>query len=103
MDESKNNQFQMEIKPDIAAGLYTNLAVITHSHSDFILDFVRMFPGMPKAEVASRVIMSPENAKRLLQALSDNIAKYENEFGTISFAEQGPKTIAPFGNNGGRA
>ena len=76
-------QLQIEIKPEVAQGVYSNMVLITHSSNEVILDFVSMMPGMPKANVASRVVMVPEHAKRLLFALQDNIAKYEQQFGTI--------------------
>ena len=63
-----NNQLQIELKEDIAQGIYANLAVITHSSSEFIVDFVRVMPGMPKAGVKSRIVLAPEHAKRLLRA-----------------------------------
>ncbi len=84
MEESNTeNQFQIELNEDVAQGVYSNLTVITHSSSEVILDFVRVLPGIPKAEVKSRVILAPEHAKRLLLALQDNIRKYEAKFGTI--------------------
>ena len=84
MEESNTeNQFQIELNEDVAQGVYSNLTVITHSSSEVILDFVRVLPGIPKAEVKSRVILSPEHSKRLLLALQDNIRKYEAKFGTI--------------------
>ena len=64
-----NNHLQIELKEDIAQGIYANLAVITHSSSEFIVDFVRVMPGMPKAGVKSRIVLAPEHAKRLLRAL----------------------------------
>jgi hypothetical protein len=82
MAENKN-QLNIELSEQIAEGIYTNLAVITHSTSEFVFDFVKMMPGVPKAHVKSRIIMTPENAKRLLFALKDNIAKFESAFGTI--------------------
>ena len=74
-DNNKNNQnqFQMGINPEVAEGIYSNLALITHSSSDFILDFACALPGMPQPQIKSRVIMAPEHAKRLLQALQSNI------------------------------
>lgn len=82
------NQISLELKPEVARGSYSNLAVITHSHSEFILDFATMLPGMPKAEVGNRILMTPEHAKRLLAALTDNVKKYEQSFGTINMGEQ---------------
>ena len=77
------NQFQIELKPEVADGTYANLAIITHSSSEFILDFAQNMPGMPKMQVGSRIIMTPEHAKRLLGALNENIRKYESQFGEI--------------------
>ena len=76
-------KIDIEIKPEVAQGRYANLAIITHSSSEFILDFAQNMPGMPKMQVGSRIIMTPEHAKRLLGALSENIRKYENQFGEI--------------------
>ena len=75
----KNNpqqgQFQLGIRPEVAQGVYSNLALISHSHSDFVIDFAQALPGMPKPDVCSRIILAPEHAKRLLAALQDNIYK----------------------------
>ena len=98
-----NPQFQLELKPEIAGGVYCNFALISHSHSDFVLDFARVMPGMPKPEVVSRVILAPEHAKRLLAALQENIFKYEQEFGKIVVPGQEQRTIAPFGTRKGQA
>ena len=96
MDEkSKKNQINIELKEEVAQGTYSNLAIITHSSSEFVLDFVRVMPGIPKAEVKSRVILTPEHAKRLLQALNDNIEKYEKLHGPIKQIE------GPAGSTGG--
>jgi hypothetical protein len=81
--KNQNQQLNIELSEEIAQGTYSNLAIITHSSSEFILDFVRIMPGIPKASVKSRVILTPEHAKRLLLALQDNLQKYENAFGTI--------------------
>ena len=103
-----NNQqqqgFSIELKPEVAQGVYANLALITHSSSDFILDFACMLPGVPKPQVRSRVIMAPEHAKRLLQALQENIYKYEQSFGKIQLpGMEGGRTIAPFNVGKGEA
>lgn len=82
-DQKNNNQLQIELTEEIAQGIYSNLAIITHSSSEFVLDFVRVMPGIPKANVKSRVILTPEHAKRLLLALQENIQKYEAVNGTI--------------------
>ncbi len=76
-------KIDIEIKPEVAQGRYANLAIITHSSSEFILDFAQNMPGLPKMQVASRIIMTPEHAKRLLGALNDNLRKYESQFGEI--------------------
>ena len=96
MSENKQNQLQIELSPEIAQGEYANFAIITHSSSDFIIDFARVLPGLPKAQVKSRVILAPENAKRLLGALQENIVRYEREFGPIKIPNQESRTIAPF-------
>jgi hypothetical protein len=105
MEEKKNqnqnqNQISIELKEDIAQGIYSNLAIITHSPSEFIVDFIRVMPGIPKAEVKSRIILTPEHAKRLLHALKDNIAKYESAHGPIKHAEGQGGTMIPL-NFGG--
>jgi hypothetical protein len=89
MEEKKaqKNQINIELNEEVAQGTYSNLAIITHSSSEFILDFVRVMPGIPKAQVKSRVILTPEHAKRLLQALHDNIDKYEKVHGPIKQIE----------------
>lgn len=108
MEENKNNQqqqnqFQMGISPEVAEGTYSNLALITHSSSDFILDFACALPGMPAPQIKSRVIMAPEHAKRLLQALQSNIYNYEQSFGKIELSDEQERTIAPFGTPKGEA
>ncbi len=106
MEENKNNQqqgLQIELTPDVAQGEYANFAIITHSSSDFVIDFARVLPGVPKAHVKSRVILAPEHAKRLLNALQENIMRYERAFGPIRLPQQEPRTIAPFGTNKGEA
>lgn len=107
MEENKNpqqqNQFQMGINPEVAEGTYSNLALITHSSSDFILDFATALPGMPQPQIKSRVIMAPEHAKRLLQALQSNVYNYEQTFGKIKMPDEADRTIAPFGTPKGEA
>lgn len=106
MDDKKNKgQLNIELKEDVAQGTYSNLAIITHSASEFVLDFVRIMPGMPKAEVKSRVILTPEHAKRLLLALQDNIAKFESAHGPIKNIEPGgiPNMPMNFGGPAGEA
>ena len=103
MEEQKNNGLQLELAQDVAQGQYANFAIITHSSSDFILDFARVLPGLPKAQVKSRVILAPEHAKRLLAALQENIMRYEQEFGAIRIPNQGPRTATPFPMGKGEA
>ena len=81
--KNNNNQLQIELTEDVAQGIYSNLAIITHSSSEFVLDFVRVMPGIPKANVKSRIILTPEHAKRLLLALQENIQKYETVNGVV--------------------
>ena len=93
MEEAKKNQGQIsiELKEEVAQGVYSNLAVITHSSSEFVVDFVRIMPGIPKADVKSRIILTPEHAKRLMLALKDNIAKFEKIHGPIKDIENSPQ------------
>ena len=85
MEENKNPQKQIniELSEEMAEGIYSNLALITHSHSEFIVDFIKMMPGTPKAKVKSRIILTPQHAKRLFKALQDNLAKFERLHGEI--------------------
>ena len=110
MDNKQNqpqNQISLELKPEIAKGSYSNLAIIFHSHSEFVIDFATTLPGIPKPEIGNRIIMTPEHAKRLLNALLDNISRYEAQFGQIDLGGNGPKNaggtfnLADFGPIGG--
>lgn len=87
MKEEQNNQISIELPEEVAEGVYTNLAVISHSQMEFILDFIRLVPNVPQAKVKSRVIMTPQNAKRLVRALQDNIKRYEAQNGVIQDTE----------------
>ena len=102
-ENNKNQGLQLELPQDVAQGEYANLAIITHSSSDFVIDFARVLPGLPKALVKSRVLMAPEHAKRLLGALQENIMRYEREYGPIKIPQQEPRTISPFGTPKGDA
>ena len=84
MENNQKNQLNIEINDEVSQGTYSNLAIITHSPNEFIVDFAQLMPGTPKAKVRSRVIMNPVNAKRLYKALAENISKYEQQFGTIT-------------------
>ena len=77
--QQATNEIQVELSEEIAQGVYSNLAVIAHSSSEFIIDFICVVPGSPKAKVKSRIILTPDNAKRLLMALQDNINKFEEQ------------------------
>ena len=87
-NKEQNNQLQIELKEDVAKGLYSNLAIINHSQSEFVVDFASVLPGLPKAQVVSRIVLTPENAKRLLFALQGNVMQYEANFGAIKLPEQ---------------
>jgi hypothetical protein len=104
MTEDQNqNQINIELSEDVAEGIYSNLAMIAHSNGEFVIDFIRMMPGVPKAKVKARIVITPDHAKRLLAALSDNIQKFEDAFGPI--ADQGPGQGFPmnFGGTIGQA
>ena len=91
MEESNNNnQLQIELSEEVAQGIYSNLAIITHSPSEFVIDFVRVMPGIPKAKVKSRIILTPQHAKRLLKAIGENIHRFEVAHGEIKDTEQPP-------------
>ena len=98
--KQKQNQISIELKEDIAQGVYSNLAVITHSSSEFVIDFIRVMPGVPKADVKSRIILTPEHAKRLTMALTDNISKFEKVHGEIKKIEGSGTPLIPM-NFGG--
>lgn len=105
MNDNQNQQqgLQVDLPVDVAQGEYANFAIITHGSSDFILDFARVLPGVPKAQVKSRVILAPEHAKRLLLALQENVLRYEREFGPIKIPNQESRTVAPFAVEKGEA
>ncbi len=97
-DQKEQNQINIELNEEVAQGVYSNLAVITHSASEFVIDFIRIMPGIPKAQVKSRIILTPEHAKRLASAMQDNIAKYEAVHGQIKEAKgSGPVMPLNFG------
>jgi hypothetical protein len=100
--ENKNNpqenQINIELTEDVAEGIYANLAIITHSNQEFVIDFIKMMPGIPKAKVKSRIILTPQHAKRFMRALNENIKKYESLNGEIRDIEE--PNVMPF-NFGG--
>ncbi|MDR1653293.1 MAG: DUF3467 domain-containing protein [Prevotellaceae bacterium] len=100
-EKKPDNQLNIELSADVADGIYSNLAVISHSSSEFVLDFIRMLPGTPKANVKARIILTPEHAKRLMLALSDNISKYEKQYGNINLSQRGAVPQAPLMGFGG--
>ncbi len=101
--KTRDNQINIELSEEIAEGVYSNLAMIAHSNSEFVIDFIRLMPGVPKAKVKSRVVITPEHAKRLLNALRDNIQKYEENFGQIKKTAEAPKFPINFGGTIGEA
>lgn len=82
-EKKAQNQVNIELSEEVSEGIYSNLAIISHSHSEFVVDFIRMMPNLPKAKVKARVILTPQHAKRLLKALADNVKKFEGQFGKI--------------------
>lgn len=95
------NQLNIELKEDVAQGIYSNLAIITHSPSEFVVDFIRVMPGIPKADVKSRIILTPEHAKRLMLALQDNLKKFELQNGSIKMNHGNEPQMPPFSFGGG--
>ena len=89
-NKKKAGQINIELDEKVAEGTYSNLAIINHSVSEFVVDFVSIMPGTPKSKVKSRIILTPQHAKRLMKALSDNVAKFENAHGEIKDYEQPP-------------
>src|SRR5688572_24941133 len=89
-NNNHQNQLNIELSEEVAEGIYSNLAIITHSHSEFALDFIKVMPGVPKAKVKARIILTPQHAKRLLKALKDNLSKYESAHGDIKDTEVPP-------------
>ena len=105
MDNNDNNkkQLNLDLKPEVAQGTYSNLAIISHSRSEFIIDFAAILPGLQKPDVRSRILMTPEHCKRLLNALADNIGPYESQFGPINLGapeQKGTFNLADFAPNG---
>lgn len=103
MSQNQNNpdnQIEIELSEDIAQGIYSNLAIISHSSSEFVLDFIRVVPGVPKAKVKSRIILTPDHAKRLLTALQENIDKFEKMNGPVSINNENLGFLPPLGGVG---
>jgi Protein of unknown function (DUF3467) len=98
-NEQNQNQLNIELSEEMAQGSYSNLAVITHSNAEFVVDFIQVMPGVPKAKVKSRIILTPQHAKRFLNALADNIDKFETAHGEIT--EPGDNSAPSFPMNFG--
>jgi predicted transcriptional regulator len=96
----EENQLQIELSDEVAQGTYSNLAIISHSTSEFVIDFIRIVPGISKAKVKSRIILTPEHAKRLLLALKENMEKFENMNGTINISDESGGYFPPIGGVG---
>jgi len=89
-EKAKQNQLNIELDESVADGTYANLAIINHSVSEFVVDFVNVMPGTPKAKVKSRIILTPQHAKRLMKALAENVSRFEKAHGEIKDYEQPP-------------
>ena len=98
----KEGQVNVELSEEIAEGIYSNLAIINHSSSEFVLDFIKIMPGVPKARVKSRIVLTPQHAKRFLRAMQENVARFEAQHGEIKDVEQ-PQIPLNFGGPTGQA
>lgn len=98
-DNAQQGQINIELDEKVAEGIYSNLAIINHSASEFVVDFVTLMPGVPKAKVKSRIVLTPQHAKRFLKALGENIHRYEQANGEIKDVEQ-PQIPLNFGPAG---
>jgi hypothetical protein len=87
-EQTPNNQLNIEISEEVAEGQYANLAIITHSHAEFVIDFVNVMPGTPKSKVRSRIILTPQHAKRFMKALTENVGRFEVANGKIQDLEE---------------
>lgn len=96
-NNEQNQQINIELPEEIAEGIYANFAIIAHSNQEFVVDFVRLLPGVPKAKVKSRIILTPQHAKRLVKALNENIKRYEEQFGKIEDVDNIPPFPMGFG------
>ena len=102
-NQEQGNQINIELSEEMAEGIYANLAMIAHSNTEFVIDFIRLMPGVPKAKVKSRIVMTPEHAVRFLQALKDNVERYQDSFGDIKDISDMPKIPFNFGGTMGQA
>ena len=101
--DKKKDGLNIELSEEVAQGSYSNLAIINHSPSEFVLDFIQMMPGVPKAKVKSRIILTPQHAKRLMKALNDNVSKYEDQHGEIQDLDPGKGVPINFGGPAAQA
>ena len=99
-NQQKKGQINIELDESVAEGTYSNLAIINHSASEFIVDFIRIMPGVPKAKVKSRIILTPQHAKRFSQALNENISRFEKSNGSIKEFDKQPSINLNFGPTG---
>ncbi|MFA6947015.1 MAG: DUF3467 domain-containing protein [Pedobacter sp.] len=102
-EQNIENQLNIELSEEVAEGIYSNLAVITHSNTEFVLDFIRVMPGIPKARVKSRIVLTPEHAKRFMIALEENIEKFEALNGRIKINAEQPGLPMNFGGPAAQA
>ena len=98
-NKNKKGQINIELDEKVAQGIYSNLAIINHSQSEFVVDFITIMPGVPKSKVKSRIVLTPQHAKRFLKALNDNVKRFENAHGKIKDFEQ-PTIPLNFGPTG---
>lgn len=104
MDEKpQEGKLNIELSEEVADGVYSNLVIISHSNTEFVLDFIKVMPGMPKAKVKSRVLMTPQHVKRLKKALEENIAKFEAQHGEVKEIENNTPFPMNFGGPAGEA
>lgn len=102
-EQPAGNQLNIELTDEHAEGIYSNLAMVAHSNSEFVIDFMRLMPGLPKARVKARIIITPEHAARFLAVLRDNISRYESTFGPIKQSGEVPQFPLNFGGTMGEA
>jgi hypothetical protein len=100
-EKNEKKQVSIELPEDLAHGVYASLAIVNHSPTEFVLDFISMMPGMPKAKVKSRIILTPPHAKRLLSVLAENVKKYESQYGDIK--DLGKRQQVPLNFGGPKA
>ena len=96
-EDKKKDGLNIELTEEVAEGIYSNLAIINHSPSEFVVDFIQMMPGIKKAKVKSRIVLTPQHAKRLMKALADNVNKFENQHGNIKDVDSAPGAPINFG------